>query len=75
VVSRRRGDHGVGAVRPVLLERRQRAAPLERAQLVDVLALQIQRAPLRQLGRRLFEWGGKLDDAGDIDGPWITSAS
>ena len=41
VVAGRRGDDAVRARRPVPLERRQRATPLERSELVDVLALEI----------------------------------
>ena len=42
VVAGRGGDHGVGATLPVRPERRQRSTPLERAELVHVLALQEQ---------------------------------
>ena len=57
VIAGRRGDDGGRAARLVLLDRRQRAAPLEGAELVHVLALQVDRrgrarAPRRPLERR-----------------------
>jgi hypothetical protein len=42
MVAGRRGHDRRGAVPLELLDRRQRAAPLERAELMDVLALEIE---------------------------------